>query len=299
MSHRARFVLVADDELAIRRLVGAALRRDGHAVEEATAAAEALWLAEHGPVLAMLDLGLPDRNGLEATGPLREAGDAVTVLTARDRAAERAAAVDLGADDSVTKPFATDEVLAPGRAALRRRSETRGARRRLRVGDLDLDARRVRRGGVEVHLTQKESALMAVLAAHPGRVLTHAQLLREVREPAHEADVERLRVAVRALGCKREADPADPCLIRSEPGVGYRMADPDRRPRADPPGRSPGVHQVLRRRGVVGQRRGRRRGTAAPRRAPSAPSPPRASPRSHAEAGSGIGAGPCPAANVS
>lgn len=222
-------VLVVDDELAIRRLVGAALRRDGHEVEEAATGTEALAAAARGPALAVLDLGLPDRDGLEVIGPLREAGASVIALTARDASAEKVAALDLGADDYVTKPFDTDELLARARACLRRRSEARGERRRVRVGEIEIDVERhaVHRAGREVHLTPKEFALLAALATHAGRVLTHAHLLREVWGPAHETDVEYLRVAVRALRRKLEADPSVPRLLRNEPGVGYRMAEPD------------------------------------------------------------------------
>ena len=222
-------VLVVDDELAIRRLVGAALRRDGHEVEEAATGAAALGAAAHGPALAVLDLGLPDRDGLEVIGPLRAAGASVIVLTARDASAEKVAALDLGADDYVTKPFDTDELLARARACLRRRSEARGERRRVVVGEVEIDVERraVRRAGEEVRLTPKEFALLAALATHAGRVLTHAHLLREVWGPAHEGDVEYLRVTMRALRRKLEADPSDPHLLRNEPGVGYRMAEPD------------------------------------------------------------------------
>ena len=222
-------VLVVDDELAIRRLVGAALRRDGHEVEEAASGAEGLAAAARAPALALLDLGLPDRDGLEVIGPLRAAGASVIVLTARDASAEKVAALDLGADDYVTKPFDTDKLLARARACLRRRSEARGERRRVRVGEIEIDVERhaVRRAGEEVRLTPKEFALLAALATHAGRVLTHAHLLREVWGPAHETDVEYLRVSMRALRRKLEADPADPRLLRNEPGVGYRMAEPD------------------------------------------------------------------------
>ena len=222
-------VLVVDDELAIRRLVGAALRRDGHEVEEAATGAEALAAAARGPALVLLDLGLPDRDGLELIGPLRAAGASVIALTARDASAEKVAALDLGADDYVTKPFDTDELLARARAGLRRRAEARGERRRLAVGEVevDLERRAVRRAGEEVRLTPKEFALLSTLATHAGRVITHAQLLREVWGPAHETDVEYLRVAVRALRRKLESDPSDPRLLRNEPGVGYRMAEPD------------------------------------------------------------------------
>ena len=219
-------ILVVDDEAAIRTLVVRALARGGHAVREAAdARAMSHELAIAAPALVLLDLGLPDRDGLELIPPLHAAGIAILVLTARDDSREKVAALDLGADDYVTKPFDTDELLARVRTCLRHRRVASGERRRVTLGDrsIDLDRRLVTRAGAEVHLTPKEFALLATLARHGGRVLTHSALLRDVWGEAHVHDIEYLRVTIRALRRKLEDDPAAPTFIRNEPGVGYRL----------------------------------------------------------------------------
>lgn len=221
-------ILVVDDELAIRRLVRAALTRDGHAVEEAGDVRAGLATVATCD-LVLLDLGLPDRDGLEAIGPFRRAGAAVIVLTARDEGAEKVAALDLGADDYVTKPFDTDELLARIRACLRRRAGP-GADAdpdRIVAGAIEIDTARhaVTHAGETIRLTPKEFALLECLARHPGRVLTHARILGEVWGPANVGDVEYLRVAMRALRRKIETDPARPRLLLNEPGVGYRLVE--------------------------------------------------------------------------
>ncbi len=218
-------VLIVDDELHIRRLLRATLERAGYAVAEAVNARELLSvLPIDKPDLVLLDLGLPDRDGLELL-PLLGAVP-VIVVSARERVDEKVAALDLGAADYVTKPFDSDELLARVRAALRQRRATQSPSARVRIGaiDIDLDARCVRRDGAEVHLTPKEYGLLAALAAHPGRVITHGQLLRGIWGPAHVANTEYLRVTVRALRAKLEADATTPQLILNEPGVGYRLA---------------------------------------------------------------------------
>ncbi|CAN5501760.1 response regulator transcription factor [soil metagenome] len=223
-------ILVVDDEPAIRTLVARALTRGGYRVREAADAREALAaIAVRAPELVLLDLGLPDRDGLEMIPAIHAQGIAILVLTARDDSAEKVSALDLGADDYVTKPFDTDELLARVRTSLRHRRVAAGEQRRIVIGDrvIDLDRRTVQRGGAEVHLTPKEFALLAMLARHPGRVITHRALLREIWGEAHVDDVEYLRVAVRALRLKIETDPANPSLIRNEPGVGYRLHDRD------------------------------------------------------------------------
>lgn len=220
-------VLVVDDEPQIRRLLGLALKRGGHDMIEAGTAVAALTAArgEH-PDIILLDLGLPDRDGIELIPLLKaEGGAAVVILSARDATEEKVAALDLGADDYVTKPFDSEELLARLRTAARhlgRRGEDR-----LAVGDIviDLAGRRVERGAEQIHLTRKEFALLAELARHPGRVLTHGQLLRTIWGPVHEGDIEYLRVAVRSLRQKLEADPGRPRLILNDPGVGYRLDD--------------------------------------------------------------------------
>lgn len=219
-------ILVVDDEAAIRRLVRGALERAGLAVEDAGTAAEGLALARRpGCELVLLDLGLPDRDGLELVPLLNGLDRAVIVLTARDATAEKVAALDLGADDYVVKPFDTEELLARIRTALRHRGSA--AVGLLNAGSVSIDTLRheVRRDGELVPLTRKEFALLAELARHPGRVITHGQLLRAVWGDAHAEDVEYLRVTVRALRRKLEADPASPQLIRNEPGIGYRLGD--------------------------------------------------------------------------
>ncbi|TFU03650.1 response regulator transcription factor [Polymorphobacter arshaanensis] len=218
-------ILIVDDELHIRRLLRASLERAGYVIAEAVTARELLSvLPIDKPDLVLLDLGLPDRDGLELL-PLLGAVP-VIVVSARESVEEKVAALDLGAVDYVTKPFDSDELLARVRAALRQRRATQTSAAVVRVDDveIDLDARSVRRSGAEVHLTPKEYGLLAALAAHPGRVITHGQLLRSVWGPAHEASTEYLRVTVRGLRAKLEADAAAPRLILNEPGVGYRLA---------------------------------------------------------------------------
>ena len=223
-------ILVVDDEPQIRRLLRVALDRAGHATVEAASGREALHrIAADRPEVVLLDLGLPDRDGLELVPLIRGASDAkLLVVSAREGTEDKVAALDLGADDFVTKPFDTDELLARIRAALRQRAAVSAGGTTVHLGGIEVDllARVVRRDGSEVHLTPREYGVLSALARHPGRVITHAQLLRTVWGPAHEQDVEYLRVAVRALRGKLESDPAAPALIVNEPGVGYRlMAD--------------------------------------------------------------------------
>jgi two-component system KDP operon response regulator KdpE len=217
--------LVVDDEPAIRKLVCRALERGGYRVAEAQDAKSALDAAQGKPDLALLDLGLPDRDGLELIPMLKSLGLAVIVLTARDDIGEKVAALDLGADDYVTKPFDTEELLARVRTSLRHRDASLGQRSQLRIGEIeiDLDAHVVRRAGEEMHFTPREFDLLAQLSRHAGRVLTHSYLLGEVWGKAHLDDVEYLRVAIRALRLKLESDPSRPTLIRNEPGIGYRL----------------------------------------------------------------------------
>lgn len=219
-------VLIVDDERAIRRLLGAAVARGGYKVIEAETAREALSaLSIDKPDAVLLDLGLPDRDGLELVPLVKATGAALVIVSARDGTDQKVTALDLGADDYVTKPFDTEEVLARIRTALRHRLSAEAEAPAVTAGDVivDLAARRVTRAGGEVHLTPKEYGFLAELARHPGRVVTHAQMLRAVWGPAHEHDVEYLRVTARALRRKLEADPSAPNLIRNEPGIGYRL----------------------------------------------------------------------------
>ena len=219
-------ILVVDDEAHIRRLLQAALQRAGHEVVEAADAASALRLVRAAGIDAvLLDLGLPDRDGLELIPLLkRQGGPAILILSARDATEEKVAALDLGADDYVTKPFDTEELLARLRAASRHRSGRPSDV--IQMGDVCIDcgAHKVERAGQEVGLTRKEFALLALLATHAGRVVTHGQMLRDIWGPAHESDIEYLRVAVRSLRLKLEIDPARPALIINEPGIGYRLS---------------------------------------------------------------------------
>ncbi len=223
-------ILIVEDDAHIRRLLRATMQRAGHDVAEAADARQALSLLDiEKPDVVLLDLGLPDRDGLELIGPFRQRSAAtLIVVSARDDSTEKVAALDLGADDYLTKPFDTEELLARIRAALRhKRAEAadEGASV-LEIGDvrIDFDRRRVTRGGGEVHLTPKEYALLTELARRPDRVLSHVQLLRAIWGPAHEERVEYLRIAVRGLRQKLEVDPSRPRLIVNELAVGYRLS---------------------------------------------------------------------------
>lgn len=220
-------ILVVDDEPSIRTLLKSTLARAGYAVIEAATAREAVSAAQiDKPDLVLLDLGLPDRDGLEIIAALRGDGNLpVIVVSAREDSEQKVAALDLGAEDYVTKPFDTEELLARVRAALRRSLASQAEQELVELGNVQIDLYRrlVRRGGAELHLTPKEYAVLAELAKHPGRVLTHAQLLRSAWGPAQEKQTEYLRVAVRALRQKLEDVPSEPRLIINEPGVGYRL----------------------------------------------------------------------------
>lgn len=220
-------VLVVDDEPQIRVLLKATLGRAGYTVAEASNAREAMNAkAIDKPDLILLDLGLPDRDGLELVSSLRaEPRAALIVVSARDQTEQKVAALDLGADDYITKPFDTEELLARVRASLRQRLASESERQVVEVGPITIDllARMVRRDGAEVHVTRKEWNVLAELSKHPGRVLTHESLLRTVWGPAHVGQTEYLRVAIRALRQKLEDEPSQPKLIVNEPGVGYRL----------------------------------------------------------------------------
>ena len=219
-------VLVVEDDAAIRRLLHTALTRSGYAVIEAADARAAMAsLAIDKPAAVLLDLGLPDRDGLELVPLIKAAGAALIVVSARGDTDQKVAALDLGADDYVLKPFDSEELRARLRTALRHRLAAESRSDKVVLGDvtIDLAARLVIRAGEEVHLTPKEYGMLAELAKHPGRVITHAQLLRAVWGAGHERDVEYLRVAARGIRRRLEADPATPALLRNEPGVGYRL----------------------------------------------------------------------------
>jgi two-component system KDP operon response regulator KdpE len=221
-------VLVVEDDAHIRRLLRVALERAGYAVAEAGTAREGLSLVDiDKPDAVLLDLGLPDRDGLELIQLIKARSQAtLLVVSARDSTTEKVAALDLGADDYLTKPFDTEELLARLRTAFRHRLTSEAERAVVTIGDveIDLEHRRVRRAGEEVHLPPKEYEVLAELAKHPDRVIGHVQLLRTVWGPAHEAHVDYLRIVIRGLRLKLEQDAALPRLLINEAGVGYRLA---------------------------------------------------------------------------
>ena len=222
-------VLVVDDEKPIRRLLRTSLSAEGYEVIEAEDGNAALAAAaKEKPDAVLLDLGLPDLDGVEVLGRIREWSPVpVLVLTARDAEAQKIAALDAGADDYVTKPFGVGELLARLRAALRHRLQREGIPPVFRAGrvTVDLARRIVTVADAEVKLSPKEYDLLRVLVRNAGRVLTHQMLLKEVWGPAHLHDTPYLRVYVRQLRQKLGDDAAAPMLILSEPGVGYRLAD--------------------------------------------------------------------------
>ena len=224
----AATILIVDDEPAIRRLLGRTLEGAGYRVHDAATAAEATAQLCRSPDLVLLDLGLPDRNGLELLPVIaKRSGAGVLVVSARDATEEKVTALDLGAVDYVTKPFDTDELLARIRVALRHRVTGEGGRTSVMAGDVTIDLlnRNVTRAGEVVHLTPKEYAVLAELARYPGRAITHRHLLRAVWPNDRDGHVEYLRVVVRNMRQRLEADPASPALIVNDPGVGYRLMD--------------------------------------------------------------------------
>ena len=227
MPTRPATVLVVDDEAAIRRFLKSTLEVQGWATLMAGDAAEALRAARHHrPELVLLDLGLPDRDGIELIGELKALGEpAVLVLTSRDDERSKVEALDRGADDYVTKPFGVPELMARLRAAMRHRVQAQGGRPRVAAGEvaIDLEFRRATRAGVEVALSPKEWAILEQLAIHAGRVVTHGHVLRQVWGRVGEAEQQALRVHMRQLRRKLEADPDRPQLLTTEPGVGYRL----------------------------------------------------------------------------
>jgi two-component system, OmpR family, KDP operon response regulator KdpE len=228
MSHDPR-VLVVDDEAAIHRFLTPALMANDYDVIKAMTAGEALKrIATDAPDIVVLDLGLPDMDGKEVISRVREWSDVpIIVLSARDREAEKIEALDRGADDFVNKPFGVGELMARLRAALRHRMYRKGETPAVKIQDVEIDTvrRRVLRKGDEVKLTPKEFDLLALLARHAGKVVTHKQLLTSVWGPAHEHDTQYLRVYVGQVRQKIEEDPASPGIILTESGVGYRLSD--------------------------------------------------------------------------
>jgi len=218
--------LIIDDEVQIRRLLRVVLEGENYQVHEAETGQKGLMeIASRRPAIILLDLGLPDLDGLEVLKRLREWSEApVLVLSVRDDEAEKVAALDAGAEDYVTKPFSTPELLARLRAA-QRKTRPEEEISVFKSGDLivDLTARVVTRAGHEIKLTATEYALLRLFVRHAGRVLTHRQILREIWGPKSEEHRQYLRVYVTHLRQKIEADSTRPRLIKTEPGIGYRF----------------------------------------------------------------------------
>jgi two-component system, OmpR family, KDP operon response regulator KdpE len=223
-------VLVIDDEPPIRKLLRMGLSAHGYEILEAPNGRISLELLEQKkPDLVILDLGLPDMQGLELLRMIRARNEGVpiVVLSSRGDEASKVQALDLGADDYVTKPFGMDELLARMRAALRHQLQTHGERPIFRVGDLSVDLVRriVKMGDKDVKLSPKEYELLRVLVQHAGKVLTHKFLLGKLWDDL--TDAQYLRVYVRQLRQKIEADPERPQYILTETGIGYRLRSPD------------------------------------------------------------------------
>lgn len=222
-------ILLVDDEVAIQRAMSPLLRSRGYGVVCAGSGREALDLFEHErPDLIILDLGLPDIDGIQVCRQIRERAETpILILSARGAEKDKVAALDQGADDYVTKPFGPDELIARVRAALRRsigRAET--LRGQLKRSDfvIDFDRHRVHRGDTEIRLTPKEFELFTLFTVNAGRVLTHRSLLKAIWGTHGVDQPEHLRVLVGQLRKKIEPDPANPRYLLTEPWVGYRFA---------------------------------------------------------------------------
>lgn len=226
MSGDSLHILVVDDELAVRRFLRTALSVHGYKILEAASGQEAIQAtAAQKPDLILLDLGLPDLDGVEVIRQLREwTQTPIIVLSVREQESDKVAALDAGADDYLTKPFSTGELLARIRVALRHFISPQ-AEPVIEIGDLKIDlARRlVTVGGAEISLTPTEYKLLSVLARHADKVLTHRYLLREVWGPGYETETHLLRVNISNLRSKIEPDPTRPLYIHTESGVGYRL----------------------------------------------------------------------------
>jgi len=228
MSSKIR-VLVIDDEAAILRFLKPALEANNYDMASAGTVAEGIKrIAAETPDIVLLDLGLPDGDGKDVIKRAREWSDLpIVVLSAREREAEKIESLDLGADDYVNKPFNIGELLARMRAALRHQLQTHGERPIFRVGELSVDLVRriVKVGDKEIKLSPKEYDLLRVLVQHAGKVLTHRYLLSELWDDL--TDAQYLRVYVRQLRQKIEADPERPQYVLTETGIGYRLRAPD------------------------------------------------------------------------
>jgi two-component system, OmpR family, KDP operon response regulator KdpE len=221
-------VLVVDDEPQIQRFLRPGLTAAGYEVVSAATGTDAIrLLAVASPDVVVLDLGLPDMDGKDLIANIREWSETpIIVLSARDRESEKIAALDLGANDYVHKPFGIGELLARIRTVLRQRRKSEGETVVYRSGGLIIDtlAHTISRNGQPVRLTPKEFEVLSMLARSPGRVVTHRQILDAVWGPAHVEDTQYLRVFVGRLRQKIEDDPTEPKIIQTEPGIGYRIA---------------------------------------------------------------------------
>ena len=223
-------ILVVDDEPAILRFLYASLESQGYIVSTAVNARTALdMVRKKAADLVVLDLGLPDMDGLDVVRQIRDGGETVPIiiLSSRDNESAKVAALDLGADDYVTKPFGIDELLARIRMAERHRLQQEGEKPLFQAGDLSIDLVRriVTVRSSEVKLSPREFDVLRLMAAHAGKVLTHRFMLEEIW--GSDADVQYLRVYIRALRQKIEVDPERPTHILTETGVGYRLREPD------------------------------------------------------------------------
>jgi two-component system KDP operon response regulator KdpE len=229
MTKSGEHVLVVDDEPQILRALGVILRNAGYAVATAATKSEALDAVSVRPPDAMvLDLVLPDGSGVDVTSEVRTWSQLpIIVLSAVGDEREKVRALDVGADDYITKPFGTEELLARLRAVLRRAGEDRDDPV-VKVGDLEIDLadRRVTRDGEEIHLTPIEFDILRELAQHVGKLVTQRQLLQAVWGPGYDLETHYLRVHVAHIRAKLEPDPSHPTYLITEPGVGYRLRDP-------------------------------------------------------------------------
>jgi two-component system KDP operon response regulator KdpE len=220
-------ILVVEDEPQIRRFLKASLDAEGYRIVEAADARRArIDAGMHKPDMALVDLGLPGGDGLGVIRAIREwSSMPILVLSARTHERSKIEALDAGADDYVTKPFGVGELLARVRAGLRHASRAPTGDASLTLGDahVDLAQRRATRAGEDVRLTTTEWRLLAVLARHLGMVVTHRQLLAEVWGPNHVNDTHYLRIYMKQLRDKLEADPVQPLYLRTELGIGYRL----------------------------------------------------------------------------
>jgi two-component system KDP operon response regulator KdpE len=223
-------ILVVDDEPPIRRFLRTSLTAHGHHVLEAASAREAVRaVTDHRPDLVILDLGLPDGNGLDVVRELRGwTSIPILILSVRDQEGDKIAALDAGADDYLTKPFGVGELMARMRVALRR-SAGSAESPLIEAGNLSIDlaTRSVKLAGREVSLTPIEYDLLTALARNAGKVLTHHQLLNTVWGGAYQDEAHLLRVHISHLRGKLEPEPARPIYILTEPGVGYRLQTPE------------------------------------------------------------------------